>query len=151
MTSQLKIRCLLKTTAKKLWTRQRVEEKKSCFEKGGGRGVCNRKSELVTEGKRGMISLLWWRVMSFLVWGPLLMWFCLLRAGLGQNQMIRPTDSQTGKSTGAYFQALYANSHISCTHTNLTQNNLGHIGLFQTSQPGSPHQKMSSFLSFRGR
>lgn len=27
MTSQLKIHCLLKTTAKKLWTRQRGEEK----------------------------------------------------------------------------------------------------------------------------
>lgn len=41
MTSQLKIRCLPKTTAKKLWTRQRGEEKKSCFEKGGGGGrVC---------------------------------------------------------------------------------------------------------------
>lgn len=36
MTSQLKIRCLLKTTAKEFWTKQRGEKKKSCFEKEGG-------------------------------------------------------------------------------------------------------------------
>lgn len=51
MTSQLKIRCLLKTTAKRFWTRQRGEEKKSCCEKGGGGGggvaACDRKSEFV--------------------------------------------------------------------------------------------------------
>lgn len=58
MTSQLKIRCLLKTTAKKFWTRQEGRgKKKSCFEKGGGRGhVCDRKSEFVTEGERVLIS-----------------------------------------------------------------------------------------------
>lgn len=55
MTSQLKIRCLLKTTAKRLWTRQRGEgrKKKSCFEKGGGGGGWggDRKSEFVTAGE----------------------------------------------------------------------------------------------------
>lgn len=39
MTSQLKIRCLLKTTAKKLWTRQRGEEKSHVLRKEE-EGVC---------------------------------------------------------------------------------------------------------------
>lgn len=55
MTSQLKIRCLLKTIAKKLWTRQRGEEKSHVLrkeEEGGGACVlCDRKSEFVTEGE----------------------------------------------------------------------------------------------------
>lgn len=51
MTSQLKIRCLLKTTAKKLWTRQRGEEKSHVLRKEEEGGVCDRKSEFVTEGE----------------------------------------------------------------------------------------------------
>lgn len=50
-----------------------------------------------------------------------------------------------------YIQALYTNSHMfhAHTHMNFTQNNLGHIAPFQTSQPGSPHQKMSTFCLFK--
>lgn len=56
MTSALKIRCFLKTTAKKFCSRLRGREaeKKQCFEKGGERevgggvaGVCDKRSEFL--------------------------------------------------------------------------------------------------------
>ena len=62
MTSQLKIHCLLKTTAKKFKAEgrrggERKRKKKSCFETRGG-GVCDRKSELVTEDVRVVSKVL---------------------------------------------------------------------------------------------
>lgn len=58
MTSQLKIRCLLKTTAKKFWTRQRGEGKKSHVLRKEKRGecvslvsVCDRKHDFVSDGE----------------------------------------------------------------------------------------------------
>lgn len=51
MTSQLKIRCLLKTTAKKFWTRQKGEGKSHVLREDKEGDVCERKSEFVTEGE----------------------------------------------------------------------------------------------------